>query len=145
MIEVMKSGLKSHPKRLEFREYLMVAYLKTGKEDLATQQMQEILKQKPKDVTLLLNLARLKEKQGRLLEALQTYEKILEISPDSKEGKETYVRLLLQLAKLEEDKGHLKKALEAYKKVLNISPGHEEAEEAYLRLRLEALPRGGKE
>jgi tetratricopeptide (TPR) repeat protein len=144
MIEVMKSGLKSYPNRLEFREYLMVAYLKTGKEDLASEQMEEILKQNPKDVALLLNLARLKEKQGKLLEALQIYEKILEISPDSKEGKETYIRLLLQLAKLEEEKGQLKKALEAYKKVLDISPGHEEAEEAYLRLRLEALPRGGK-
>jgi tetratricopeptide (TPR) repeat protein len=145
MIEIMKTGLKSHPNRLEFREYLMVAYLKTGKEDLATEQMEEILKQNPKDVAMLLNLARLKEKQGKLPEAVQSYEKILEIKPESKEGKETYVRLLLQLAKLEEDKGQLKKALEAYKKVLDISPGHEEAEEAYLRLRLEALPRGGKQ
>ena len=76
---------------------------------------------------------------------LKTYESILKISPDSKEGKETYVRLLLQLAKIEEEKGNLKKALKAYKKVLDISPEHEEAEEAYLRLRLEALPRGGKE
>jgi tetratricopeptide (TPR) repeat protein len=145
MIEVMKKGLESYPEKVEFKEYLMVAYLKTGKEDLAAEQMEEILKQKPNDVNLLQNLARLKEKQGKLLEALQTYEKILEISPDSKEGKETYVRLLLQLAELEEEKGNLEKALEAYKKVLDISPGHKEAEEAYLRLRLEALPRGGRE
>ena len=141
----MRSGLKSHPNKLEFREYLVVAYLKTGKEGLATAQMEEILKRKPKDVALLLDLAKLKEKQGKLLEALQAYENILKISPDSKEGKETYVRLLLQFAKLEEEKGNLKKALEAYKKVLDMSPEQEEAEEAYLRLRLEALPRGGKE
>jgi tetratricopeptide (TPR) repeat protein len=145
MIQIMKSGLKSHPDKPEFREYLIVAYLKTGKEDLASEQMEEILKRKPKDVALLLDLAKLKEKQGKLLEALQTYETILKISPDSKEGKETYVRLLLQLAKLEEEKGNPKKALEAYKKVLDISPENKEAEEAYLRLRLEALPRGSKE
>ncbi len=145
MIEIMRGGRRSHPDKLELREYLVVAYLKTGKEVLATEQMEEILKRKPKDVALLFDLAKLKEKQGKLLEALNTYENILKISPDSKEGKETYVRLLLQLAKLEEEKGNLKQALEAYKKVLDISPEHEEAEEAYLRLRLEALPRGAKQ
>ena len=145
MIEIMRNGLKSHPDKLELREYLVVAYLKTGKEVLAAEQMEEILKKKPKDLAMLLDLATLKEKQGKLLEALKIYENILKISPDSKESKETYVRLLLQLARLEEEKGNLKKALEAYKKVLDISPEHEEAEEAYLRLRLEALPRGGKQ
>jgi tetratricopeptide (TPR) repeat protein len=101
--------------------------------------MEEVLKIKPKDVTLLLQLARLKEKQGKLQEALRTYEKIMAISPEHQGIKETYLGLLLEDAKLKEKQGQTREAMETYKKILDISPGLREAEEAYLRLRFKAL------
>jgi len=140
MIEVMKDGLKLHSGNTDLRGFLILAYLKTGKEDLAVKQIEELLKLKPKDITLLLQLAKLHEKQGRFKESLGPYKKVMDISPGHEGAKEAYLRSLMQFAKLEEEQGRLKEALEAYKEVMDISPGHEEAEEAYLRLRFKVLP-----
>lgn len=145
MIAIMKKGLISNPKNTDLREYLVLAYLKTGRENFAIEQMRQILKLKPKNVTILLQLARLQEKHENIKDALNSYKKILHISPGHPEAKEAYLRLLLKLAKLKEKKGNLNEALQAYKKVLDISPGHVEAEEAYIRLRLKGLTDGGKD
>jgi len=96
IIAVLKKGLRSHPKNTDLREYLILAYLKTGKEDLAMAQMNILLKKKPKDISLLLQLARLKEKHGKLKEALQTYKKIMDISPGHEKAEESYLRLRLK-------------------------------------------------
>ena len=93
----MEDGLKSHPENIDLREYLILAYLKTEKEDLAIEQMRKVLKAKPKDVTLLLQLAKLEEKKGKFKEALQTYQKILDISPSHEEVEEAYLRLRLKV------------------------------------------------
>jgi len=145
MIETMKTGLKSLPNNLELRQYLVVAYLKTGQEGLALDQMEKILQKKPRDVTLLLQIATLQEKKGEPVEALRTYKKILDISSNHSEAKKAYLRLLLQQAKTEEKEAQYQKALESYKKILDVSPTHEEASEAYIRLRLKVLPGGSKE
>jgi len=97
MIEIMKNGVKFHPKNIEMREYLILAYLKTGKEDLAIGEIHEILKIKPKDITLLLQLARLSEKQEKFKEALEAYKKIIDISPGHEEAEEAYLRLRLKV------------------------------------------------
>ncbi len=78
---------------LDLREYLILAYLKTGKEDLAVKEMNHVLKIRPKDITLLLQLAKLHEKQGRDKEALKVYGKILDISPGHSEAEKAYLRL----------------------------------------------------
>ncbi len=145
MVGVMKTGLKSLPNNLDLRQYLVVAYLKTGDEDLALGQMKKILEKRQKDVTLLLQIATLQEKKGKQDETLKTYKKILDISPNHSEAKKAFLRLMLQQAKTEEQEENYKKALESYKKILDISPTHEEASEAYLRLRLKVLPVGSKE
>ncbi len=140
----MKDGTQSHPKSIDLRRYLILAYLKTGDEHLAINQIDEILKIRPNDIISLLQLAKLKEKQGNFKESLESYKKIVDISPDHEEAEEAYLRVLLQLAKFEEERGNFKEALEYNKKIMDISPGHspdhEEAEEAYLRLRLKVLP-----
>ncbi|MBC8457635.1 MAG: tetratricopeptide repeat protein [Deltaproteobacteria bacterium] len=140
MIETMKDGIQSHPKSIDLRRYLILAYLKTGDEHLAINQVDEILKIRPNDIISLLQLAKLKEKQGNFKESLESYKKIVDISPDHEEAEEAYLRVLLQLAQFEEEQGNFKEALEYFKKIVDISPGHEEAEEAYLRLRLKVLP-----
>jgi tetratricopeptide (TPR) repeat protein len=145
MIGVMKTGLKSLPDNLDLKQYLVVAYLKTGKEDLALDQMEKILEKRKKDVTLLLQIASLHEKKGRQGETLKTYKRILDISPNHGEAKKAYLRLMLQQAKTEEQEENFKEALESYKKILDISPTHEEAADAYFRLRLKVLPVGSKE
>ena len=61
----MKTGLKSLPNNLDLRQYLVVAYLKTGDEDLALEQMKKILEKRQKDVTLLLQMATLQERAGK--------------------------------------------------------------------------------
>jgi tetratricopeptide (TPR) repeat protein len=103
MIEIMKQGLKSSPENPDLREYLVVAYLKTGKESLAIAEMEKILKSKPKDLPLLLRLARLKEKQGDFEGALEAYKKVLDISPDHEEAEEAYLRLRIKALEQNEE------------------------------------------
>lgn len=96
MIHVMKKGVKANPGDTDLKEYLVLAYLKTGKEDLAISQIKEILKFRPKDVNLLLHLANLQEKQGEFVQALETYKKIIDISSGHEEAEEAYLRLRLR-------------------------------------------------
>ena len=145
IINTMKRALKTHPNRLDLREYLIVGYLKSGQEDKAAENIKRILKIRPKSISWLLHLARLEEKQGKIKEAIRVNKKILDISPDHGEARDAYIRLMLAWAKGMEEKEDFKEALAAYKNILDVSPVHEEAEEAYLRLRLKALPIGSKE
>jgi tetratricopeptide (TPR) repeat protein len=140
VIPFLEKGLKTQPADMELRQFLALALLKTGKEDLAIEQLSVIAKEKPKDVEILQQLATLQEKQGKYEEALNTYEKILDISPSHKEAREARVSLMLRQARLEERQGNIKKAAEGYKRILDIAPGNEEAAEAYLRLRIRGLP-----
>lgn len=97
VIKVMEYGIKKNPGETSLREYLIFAYLKTGKDDLAVGQIQKILKSRPNDVPMLTKLATLYEKLGRLKEALATYKKILDISPDNEDAEEAYLRLRLEV------------------------------------------------
>jgi tetratricopeptide (TPR) repeat protein len=137
MIETMKDGIQSHPKSMDLRRYLILAYLKTGDEQLAINQIDEILKIRPNDIVSLLQLAKLKEKQGDLQASLESYNRIVDISPGHKEAKEASLGLLLQLGQFEEEQGNFKEALEHYQKIVEISPGHDRAKEASLRLLLQ--------
>ena len=140
IIDITKKGLEIQSEDMDLREYLVLAYLKTGKEDSAFQEMQKILKMRPKDVLMLLQFAQLQEKRGNSEDAVDTYQRILDVSPGHKKAKEATIRLLLWRAADLEEQDELKKALDIYRKILKLSPGQEEAEEAYLRLRLEVLP-----
>jgi tetratricopeptide (TPR) repeat protein len=102
IIAIMEKGVKVNPERVELRECLVLAYLKTGHEEKAVYQMGEILKRRPKNVELLLNLARLREKHGQNEEALKAYKRIIEISPDNEEAGEAYLRLRLKGVQSEE-------------------------------------------
>ena len=96
MAEIMESGVQARPEDVELRQYLVLALLKTGQEDAAATQLAQLAKLKPKDVNLLLQLARLQESQGNVKEAMETYRKILEISPGHQEAEEAYLRLRLK-------------------------------------------------
>ena len=96
MIRVMKKGVKANPGDTDLKEYLGLAYLKTGKEDLAISQIKEILGFKPKDINLLLHLAKLQEKHGEFAQALEAYKKIIDISSGHEEAEEAYLRLRLR-------------------------------------------------
>ena len=141
MIKEMQQGLTSHPQSTDLREFLILAYLKTGKENLAIEAMSDLLEAKPKDLKVRLQLAELLEKQGKLQEAVGAYEKILDLAPRKEEAREAYLRLLTDLAKRQEEQGNFGEALRTVKKILDVSPGNAEAEEAYLRLRFKVLPR----
>ncbi len=95
IISVMEEGSKVNPEQIDLREYLILAYLKTGMEEPAIKQMEAILKMRPKDIALLLRLARLQENQGNFTEALKAYKTIINISPDHEEAEEAYLRLSL--------------------------------------------------
>ena len=139
LIGIMEKGMETFPNNTDIRQYLVVAYLKTGQEKKAVDQLGTLLKTKPKDVGLWLQLAQLQEKLGNIRGALQSLEKALEISPDHKTAKASYLGLLTRQATQQEDAGRLPDAIKSYKKILEYDPGNEEAQEAYLRLRLKAL------
>jgi tetratricopeptide (TPR) repeat protein len=139
LIGIMEKGAETFPNNADIRQYLIVAYLKTGQEKKAVDQLGTLLKTKPKDVSLWLQLAQLQERLGNNRGALQSLEKALEISPDDKTAKASYLGLLTRQATQQEDAGRLPEAIESYKKILEYDPGNEAAQEAYLRLRLKAL------
>lgn len=96
IIDIMKKGLKFDPKNMVLREYLIFAYLKTGKELLAITEMEKILEQKPEDMELWLQLARLSEKKNQIPKAIKAYRRVLDLSPEHPEASEAYLRLRLQ-------------------------------------------------
>jgi tetratricopeptide (TPR) repeat protein len=96
MAEIMETGVQARPESIELRQYLVFALLKLGKEDAAAVQLSQLAKLKPKDVNLLLQLARLQETQGNVKEAMETYKKVVEISPGHQEAEEAYLRLRLK-------------------------------------------------
>jgi Flp pilus assembly protein TadD len=118
-----------------------LAYLKTGQENLAVDAMRELLKAKPKDIQMRLQLAELLEKQGKLQEAADAYETVLDLAPRQEEARQAYPRLLMDLARRQEAQDNFGEALKTVRKILDVSPGNAEAEEAYLRLRFKVLPR----
>ena len=96
MTEIMKAGLRHLPDQVEIRQYLVLSYLKSGNENLALQEMNELLKVRPRDVPLLLQMAKLYESQGKDKEALEAYRKVLEISPGHEEAEEAYLSLRMK-------------------------------------------------
>jgi tetratricopeptide (TPR) repeat protein len=96
MAEIMETGIQAHPENVDLRQYLVFALLKMGQEDAASTQLAQLAKLKPKDVNLLLQLARLQESQGKVKEATETYKRVLEISPGLQEAEDAYLRLRLE-------------------------------------------------
>ena len=95
MIPLAEEGLKQIPETVAFMEYLLLANLETGNEAGALSQLREILKLRPKDAALWLQLARLSEKLDRNQEAMEAYRRVIQLSPDNQEAEEAYLRLRL--------------------------------------------------
>jgi tetratricopeptide (TPR) repeat protein len=95
IIPAMQKGLTANPNQTEIREYLILCYLKLGKEDLAAEQMKEILRTRPKDIELLMALAKLQESLGNIPEALEAYGRVIDLSPGHERAEEAYLRLRL--------------------------------------------------
>jgi predicted Zn-dependent protease len=96
MAGVMEKGIQARPENVALRQYLVFALLKMGQEDEASIQLAQLAKLKPKDVNLLLQLARLQDSQGNVKEAMETYKRVLEISPGLQEAEDAYLRLRLK-------------------------------------------------
>lgn len=96
IIDMMKKAVRVDPENIVLREYLIFAYLKTGKEILAIGEMEEILKQKPDDMELWLQLARLCEKKNQIAKSVKAYRRVLDLSPEHPEASEAYLRLRLE-------------------------------------------------
>ncbi len=96
MAKIMDSGLKKNPDDSDIRKFLVIAYLNTGKEKEAVSLIENSLKKDSKNLPALVQLAELYEKLGRINDALDTYKKILDISPDDEKAQEEYLRLRLE-------------------------------------------------
>ncbi len=96
IIDIMKKGVMVDPKNIILREYLIFAYLKTGKETFAISEMERVLKEKPGDITLWLQLARLSEKKNHIPKSIKAYRRVLDLSPEHPEASEAYLRLRLE-------------------------------------------------
>lgn len=101
LIPILETGLKIHPDADTLGDYLVVAYLKTGAEKKAMTEMERILKIRPRDVHLLMDLAKLREKYGDLSGALAAYKKVVDLAPDNEEAQNGYLRLRLKVMERE--------------------------------------------
>ena len=91
--KIMKTGLEKNPGDVEITKYLIIASLNTGKEKEAISLIEGYLKNKPEDVSTLMQLASLYEKLGRLNDSLNVYKKVLAVSPDNEEAQQSYLRV----------------------------------------------------
>ena len=96
IIDIMKKGVMADPENIFLREYLIFAYLKTGKEILAINEMEKILEQKPDGMELWLQLARLSEKKNQIPKSIKAYRRVLDLYPEHPEASEAYLRLRLE-------------------------------------------------
>lgn len=96
IIDIMKKGVMADPENIFLREYLIFAYLKTGKETLAISEMEKVLEQKPDDMELWLQLARLSEKKNQIPKSIKAYRRVLDLYPEHPEAAEAYLRLRLE-------------------------------------------------
>ncbi len=101
LIPILQKGLKIDPDADDLRDYLVVCYVKTGAEKSAMAEMERILKNRPNDVSLLLDLARLKEKYADYAGALQAYKKVVNLAPNNEEAQNAYLRLRLKVMESE--------------------------------------------
>lgn len=101
LIPVLEKGLKIHPDADTLGDYLVVAYLKTGAEKMAMTEMERILKIRPRDVPLLMDLAKLREKYGDFSGAVDAYKKVVDLAPDNEEAQNAYLRLRLKVMQSE--------------------------------------------
>ena len=131
IINVMEKGVMVDPKNIILREYLIYAYLKTGKETPAISEMGKILEQKPDDMEMWLQLARLSEKKNQFPKAIKAYRRVLDLSPYHPEASEAYLRLKLKDVLIDESsntQSTLSKLFvntdppESRIKILNIKP-----------------------
>lgn len=97
LAQYMIVGVKANPKNFELRQYLILAYLKLKKNELAVKEIKSALKLRPNNSNLLHQLAKINEGTGNLDQALQVYKKILDISPDDQKAGKAYLRLRLKL------------------------------------------------
>ncbi|HDR16246.1 MAG TPA: tetratricopeptide repeat protein [Desulfobacteraceae bacterium] len=93
---IMEDAVQKAPERARLREYLVVAYLNTGNDAGAARQMEEIVRLRPDDIAMLLNLAKLQEKRGKYTEALDAYRQAVTLYPDNEEAAEGYLRTRLK-------------------------------------------------
>ena len=103
LAQYMIMGVKANPKNTELRQYLILAYLKLKKNELAVKEIMEALKLRPNNTNLLHQLAKIHEGTGNLDQALQVYKKILDISPDDEKAGKEYLRLRLKLLNKREE------------------------------------------
>jgi len=96
IIDIMKKGVMVDPENIFLREYLIFAYLKTGKEAQAISEMEKVLEQKPEDMELWLQLARLSEKKNQIPKSIKAYRRVLDLYPEHPEASEAYLRLRLE-------------------------------------------------
>jgi len=103
LAQYMIMGVKENPNNFELRQYLILAYLKLKKNELAVTEIMEALKLRPNNTNLLYQLAKIHEGTGNLDQALQVYKKILDISPDDEKAGKEYLRLRLKLLNKREE------------------------------------------
>ncbi len=96
IIHIMEKAAHVYPKKIELKKYLIVAYLKTANEKAAILEMEKVLSLEPDDVTLLLQLAKLSEKNNDIKRAINAYKRVLDIAPNNEEASDAYLRLRLE-------------------------------------------------
>lgn len=99
MRSVMSYGLKKRPNDNEIKKYHIIASLNTGNEKEAQSIISDLLKSEPDDVSTLMQLAGIYEKIGNRDKAMETYKKIISLSPENENARESYRRLTLEVLK----------------------------------------------
>lgn len=144
LIPLIKKGLKKNPKSRVLQDYLIFVYVELGKDELALKEMENALKSRPGDISLLFQIGALYENSGKIDSAIDTYKKIINLSKGSEKIKEKVMGILFENAQKHEKQGKYRSAMAYYRLILDIYPDNETAQEGYLRARLKTLSEGNE-
>ncbi len=91
-IPILKNLVKSSPNNPEIKNYLALAYLKTGQYRLAEEAMHEAIRLRPSS-EYFTNLGLIYIKSGQTKEAISVFQKALELNPSNEKAKQYLEKL----------------------------------------------------
>jgi putative PEP-CTERM system TPR-repeat lipoprotein len=121
--EYLDKALKNSPDRISAKVLLADVYLESGKIEEAERRLKEVIDSKGKDKQALYVLIKIRQKQGRLNDVINVYQKIVEIDPRD-------IKAQLELGLNYVQSGNIAKAKEVAKKIQELRK--ESAEAPYL-------------
>ena len=150
VLAITTSLIHDHPENPEWRLKQSVALMELGQIDAAEKQLNLLRHDYPNNPSPLLNLAAIKARQGKLIEARDLLEQCLSLNPDLISARASLSTIYLGLAWDSYQKqttmqpnqsDHWKKQMQSIESLLSEHPAHEQSASAIPAQQAPVIPR----